>query len=119
MEEKLTYAVIIIRKDGNHIIALESEDYDACHDRWKSLVEQWHKKGGIENPGPFVIEDPIVTAFEPGLISSITIKPLEKDVKRTKRHHNPFENKMQQEGLSSMFSGHPGADQLLDGGFKY
>ena len=94
----MVYAVIILRKDQQHISVMEDTNYSKCLEKWEALHLQWVE--AYKSTSPFILKDPIVTAFEPGLISEIKLVPLmDESVVDT---DNPYQKKMLQRGLSEM-----------------
>lgn len=115
-EEKQVYETIIFRKDGEHISALQSIKFDEAVEKWKELNGQWEE--AIANKKPFKIMNPIVTAFDPGLISEIAVRPLMK-VPESK-YDNPYQQQMMKQGLSNTLrqqGGHPVNSGMLDEGY--
>lgn len=96
--EKLIYALIILRKDGDHINVMEDSNYEKCYERWETLHTEWSTCS--KEIRPFILKDPIVTAFEPILISEIAIRPLLPE--SVINSDNPYQKKMMQSGLSGM-----------------
>lgn len=113
---KPQYAVIIYRTDENHIVTCETEDYDTCYEHWETLVAQWKECGN--SPQPFIVKEPVIDAFAPNLIYSITIR--EKGVASDSggKHPNPYNEQMRKEGFSKTFNNHSQGDSILDGGYK-
>ena len=108
---KMEYELWILRNDENHILVDESEDFDKLHETWKELHSKW-KQCSDEN-APYILEDPIVTAFNPILIREITITI--KQSARKINSNNPYERRMQDQG----FGGTRGvATDLLDQGYR-
>lgn len=125
-EQPKVYQVLIFRKDTSQpMTILESEKFKDCKLKWQELHEQWqtcHKEAK-----PFILEKPIVTAFEPGLISEIVVVPKNEFLVEIDSD-NPYKKEMLQNGLSSTFKGVGGdykqtvnsstfAD-LLDNGYR-
>lgn len=121
-EPKLSYVVLIMRRDDQHITALEDHDFKKCKTLWTKLHKQWqecHKESTV-----FVIEKPLMSAFEPGMISEIKLIPRLEQEQMQVDASNPYMQQMQQQGLGSTLKnknsipdGSPYPD-LLDGGFK-
>src|SRR6266478_10032833 len=93
-ESKQIYEVIMIRSDGNHITAKSTDNYDVCFEAWKILVDKW--ENAVTKKIPFSITEPIVSAFDPGLVMEISIRPLMK-VSESK-YDNPYQKRMMNEG---------------------
>jgi hypothetical protein len=109
---KQVYVVLILRRDLNHITVLETENYDSAFELWTSLKDKWPEK--LKEQKPFELTKPIVSAFDPGLISEIKIETytIQESVA-----HNPYTQEMQKNGLSSTLSKLKTSD-LLDRGYK-
>lgn len=111
-EKKTIYALYIVRNDIGPMGVFESDNYDNVFVKWKELKEMWTT--AIENKVPFEILEPVVTAFDPGLIMEITLKPVVETT--ASRYNNPYERQMVEKGLTSTLkSYHP---ELNDGGYK-
>jgi len=110
-EPKQTYVVNILRRDQAHLSVLESDNFDQALEVYKQLKDKW--KIAIKESVPFELERPIVTAFDPGLIYEINLKPV---VETTDNTNNPYYQRMKREGLGNVLR--PGGD-VLDGGYKY
>ncbi len=111
-EQKMVYEVLVLRTDQNHIVALESNNYDECFNCWVELTSQWEECA--KESKPFQITDPIVTSFSPGMISEIRIVPVTSEEMKSKSH-NPYYNQMMQNGFANTFG--QGVD-MLDQGYK-
>ena len=116
-EEKQVYETVIFRTDGQHISALQSINFDEAVEKWKELNNSW--EDSISNKKPFKLMKPIVTSFDPGLISEIAVRPLVK-VSESK-YDNPYQQQMMKNGLSNMLNqsrgGHPINNGMLDEGY--
>lgn len=110
---KELYRVIIFRRDGNHLEGFESEDFDQAKGKWLEYQEQWVEK--FKEAQPFILEEPVVTAFDPGLILEISVLP----VQEQKQSNNPYKKQMQKEGLTNTLNSMTGTNyNLLDGGYN-
>ena len=72
-ESTQEYVVRMFRKDGEVLDLLKSDDFKKCKALWVNVTKQWqecHKEAQV-----FLLEKPIITAFEPGLISEILVLP--------------------------------------------
>ena len=117
VEEKKVYEVLILRIDDAHITALRSESYDECYEKWQILHKDW-KKSSDENE-PFVMKEPLVTAFNPTLIKEITLVPV--ILQEQNKHNNPYQQEMLDKGLGetlTKYRGKQASGDLLDGGYK-
>lgn len=112
-EQKVVYAVFVLRTDQQHITAIESDNYDECYETWESLHNVW-MEASAENK-PFVMTKPIVTAFHPGLISEITLRPIVEQ--SASKNQNPYQKNMVNNGFSNSFPTGGGVD-LLDNGYN-
>jgi len=99
--DKTIYQVAILRKDNAHIMVKETNNFDECLASWKELQAKW--ADSVKDPKPFVLESPIITAFEPGLIYEITLKPLYPDTAIDS--NNPYQKSMLERGLSNTLQG--------------
>lgn len=110
---KMIYQVLIIRRDGSCINAFESEEFDKSKERWKELKDQWVKN--LKEQTAFELEEPIVTAFDPGLISEVTIAPVQEQHKE----NNPYKERMNRNGLGDSLQNFTGGiDGLKDNGYR-
>ena len=114
---KQLYQVQIIRRDGMHLMGFESENFDEAKEKWKEFQTQWVTK--FKDTEPFVLEDPIVTAFDPGLILEISIVPVSEENKE----HNPYKEAAQKKGLQDALaktttSGGAGTSGVFDQGYR-
>jgi hypothetical protein len=113
-EEKLQlYAVYILKRDNSHITAIETKSFDEAHNLWKELRDKWTK--AIKETLPFELSKPIITAFDPGLIYEITLKPVI-EITDTINPNNPYHQQMIKNGLSSTLNTSRG--EIFDGGYK-
>lgn len=108
-KDKMVYSVIIFRSDEKHIIVLESNDYNKCYEKWKFLQNAW--VDSAKETKPFVLEDPIVTAFAPSLIYEIKVIPVMAE-EMANNSHNPYQQRMNQNGFMNTFPGASGMDLL-------
>lgn len=110
-ETKQSYMVAILRRDGAHLSVLESDNFDQALEVYKQLKDKW--KTAIKENAPFELERPVVTAFDPGLIYEINLKPVVETAENT---NNPYYQEMKRKGLGNTLR--PTGD-MLDGGYKY
>lgn len=99
LPKKLIYAVLVLRTDGEHIQVLESDDYDKCYEKWKTVLQEW--KDAAKELRPFEIIDPIVTAFSPSMIFEVRLIPV--GTEDSNNSHNPYNKKMNEQGFSRTF----------------
>lgn len=112
-EQNPIYAVQILRRDQNHIEVLNSTDFNKCLGRWKELHQLWAESSKEEKP--FVLEDPMLTAFQPGLITEIRLIPITADMQN--QSNNPYHKQMVQNGLGATLPSMSGVD-ILDNGYR-
>lgn len=98
--EEVIYQTVIFRRDGNHIAVVESTDFEKCYKSWEALQAQWAECA--KEVKPFLLKDPVLTAFEPGLIYEITLRPV-MPVTKTVNENNPYAREMLNRGFSSTF----------------
>jgi hypothetical protein len=113
---KQVYAVMVLRRDSDHITAIETEQFDNAYQLWTDLKAKWYDS--IKEQKPFELEKPIVTAFDPGLISEIKILAY---MVQESVASNPYTQEMQKKGLTSALNQFRSAvptDDLLDSGYK-
>jgi hypothetical protein len=113
-EKKQIYEVWILRHDDQHIRCISENSYDKCYESWKKLVGEW--KLSISEKVPFSMSTPVVTAFDPGLIKEITLRPLIQ-VEESK-YDNPYQQKMMRDGLANTLKGVGTVPDILDGGYR-
>lgn len=108
-KEKLVYSVVILRQDQQHISVIDSIDYDKCYARWVSLQIEWAQAS--KDQRPFILEDPVVTAFTPSMIYEIKLIPIMTEEMASKSH-NPYQQQMNKQGFGNVFPGASGTDLL-------
>jgi hypothetical protein len=104
------YVVLILKRTGDHVQVLETDNFDKAHSLWKELLEKWetcHKETKA-----FVLETPIVTAFEPGQITEITVMPV---TKQKSDSNNPYVKDMLNKGFSKTFNNFARGEMLDEG----
>lgn len=109
MKDKLVYSVVILRQDGNHIQVVESTEYNKCYDKWRSLQIEW--ASASKEQRPFILEDPVVTAFTPSLVYEIKLIPVMTEEMASKSN-NPYQQRMNQQGFGQTFPSAGGIDLL-------
>lgn len=117
--EEQVLQVLLYRKDQiEPIVIMESTDFSECKKVWKSLIDTWTK--AHKEAEPFVLEKPIVTAVEPGIIGEIKIFP-KKELKMNIDPNNPYQKRMMQVGLSDMKNVRQNIynSELMDEGFNF
>lgn len=117
-KEQLTYSVVIYRKDNNHIIVSETVEYKQAETLWEELQQKWqtaHKEAI-----PYILKEPEITAFEPGLIFEIKIEAQTMNTINNMNHDNPYVKRMMKQGFSNTFSSQgQNLVDLLDQGRSY
>ncbi len=98
--EEVIYQTLILRRDGNHIAVIESVEFEKCYAMWEQLQNQWAECA--KEVKPFVIKDPVLTAFEPGLIYEITLRPV-MPMTKAMNENNPYARNMLDRGFSNTF----------------
>ena len=100
-ESKTIYGLFILKRDGEHIVVSESDNYDEVFESWKNLKDQW--TSCVQESKPFELIKPVVTAFDPNLIYEITVKPVV-ETTATNKNYNPYREQMHKEGFSNAFA---------------
>lgn len=109
---KLTYGVWLLKRDQEHIQVLETQNFDEADKLWTELHEKWATC--LHEEKPFVLRSPVITAFDPGLVYEVTLRPITLN-ESDKTSDNPYHAKMRKEGFSSAFKS---SGDVLDGGYK-
>ena len=102
-EQQMVYGVLICRSDGQHIEAIESTDYKKCYECWQSLNKEW--ASAAKDQRPFVLEDPVVTAFSPSMIYEIKLIPIMSQEMAQSATNNPYAKRMTEQGFGKTFPG--------------
>ena len=113
-EKKQLYEVWIIRYNDEPISILATDKYDTAYERWTELKDIWIN--AIKEKIPFVLEKPLVTAFDPGTIKEVTVRPVMKVAES--KYENPYQQSMLQNGLTKTLR-NPGnilSSEILDEG---
>ena len=113
---KQEYEVVIFRKDGQNLSCFKSFEYSKCKENWQEYLEKWSACAKETIPFSLVVTgpEPLVTAFEPGMISEIKILPVQEHQQPS---DNPFANQMQQQGLHNTMRGYNQGPDILDNGY--
>jgi hypothetical protein len=120
-ENVLSYAVVVYRKDNEHIIVQKASDFTEAKKLWRELQEKWvtaHKE-----VTPFILDGADIlcdiTCFEPGLIKEIKLEAVSGNSTQG-MEDNPYMKRMMQQGLAKSLQnpGRTGMD-LLDNGYKF
>ena len=94
------YEVQILRTDGKHIAVNQYRVLEEAKKSWAKLTKNW--EDSTKDHRPFVITEPNVSAFSPGLIYEITIAEIPTNVMGDE--DNPYMRSMRDSGFSSSFS---------------
>lgn len=100
LEHNLNYEVVILRTDGQHISTPMTQDYDKCFEVWEQITNEW--TNAAKEQRPFILRDPIITAFAPALIFEVRLLPVTGQ-ETTSKTYNPYSQKMQEQGFSRTF----------------
>jgi len=112
-EKATTYGALVKKRDGDFIVAIESNDYDEVFEEWQKLKDQW--ADCVKESKPFELTSPIVTAFDPNLIYEITVQPVVETT--SSKHANPYKAAMQQHGFSNTVGNSQILSDVKDGGY--
>lgn len=99
---KMVYGVIICRSDAQHIIVMEDPNYDKCFKVWEDLHSRWTTAAKEQHP--FVLTQPLVTAFAPSMIYEIKLVPMNTE-ENASQSHNPYYKAMNEQGFTRTFLG--------------
>lgn len=112
MTEKQRYAVLVLKRDQDHVSVMDTDKFEEADKKWSELTLQWTEC--LHEQKPFQLRKPLITAFDPGLIYEITVRPVSDVIKNP---DNPYQQDMQRRGFSATF-GNKGGSEMLDGGYK-
>lgn len=115
-EKKQLYEVWIVKHNDEPIIAMNTNQYDKSFEKWKELTDAW--VNALRDKTPFILNSPIVTAFDPGAVKEITIRPV-MEVAESK-YANPYQQKMMKDGLTNTLRsvGNLVNTDILDEGYR-
>lgn len=108
------YELYIKRKNEDHLSIEIGEDFTKLKSAWERLHKEWTES--ISEKRPFVIETPVVTAFDPGLINEISLAPYTGQQERDPL--NPYERQMQIDGFGKSINNFNNTHQSLDQGYR-
>jgi len=117
---ELVYALVVYRKDNEHIIVRRVTDFHEAKKLWTDLQNKWIQAHKDEIPfildGVDILCD--ITCFEPGLIKEIKLEAVSGNSTQGIQD-NPYAKRMLQQGFSKSISpqGRAGMD-LLDNGYN-
>ena len=112
-EKSQAYGALILKRDGDFIVAIESDNYDEVYETWQKLKDQWAEC--VKESKPFELTSPIVTAFDPNLIYEITVKPVVETA--SNKHNNPYKAAMQKHGFANTLGNSQILSDVKDGGY--
>ena len=115
-EQKQVYEVWILRYQDEPLSVFSTDKYDAAYERWNELKDVW--VSAIKDKIPFILTKPIVTAFDPGTIKEVTLRPVMQMAES--KYENPYQQQMLRDGLTKTLR-NPGnvlSSELLDEGFQ-
>lgn len=102
-EPKQVLQVLLYRKDeAEPTVIMESDNFAQCKKVWKQLIEKWTK--AHKEAEPFVLESPIVTAIEPGIVAEIKVFP-KMEPQLQIDPNNPYQRDMLNRGLAQSMRG--------------
>jgi hypothetical protein len=113
METKQTYAVFLMKRDQEHLMVLETEQFEEADKKWFEMRDLWTEC--LKSQTPFTLRSPMITAFDPGMIYEISLVPKIK-TETVRNPANPYAQRMNKEGLAATM-GNRGSE-MLDGGFN-
>lgn len=96
-EKKQIYEVWIIKYNDEPISILATDKYDESYEKWKFLTDVW--VNALKDKTPFIITNPVVTAFDPGTVKEITVRPVMKVAES--KYENPYHQQMMKNGLGN------------------
>jgi hypothetical protein len=105
------FSLVLLRKDQDHIHILETQNEKEVLVVWKELVNAW--KTCVKEVIPFTLDKPLVTAFDPGLISEIKILTKEMGLS-----DNPYKKEMLDKGFGNTLNNYTRTSDILDSGYK-
>jgi hypothetical protein len=112
-EKKDLYEVWIVKYNDEPISVISTDKYDAAYERWEQLKDIW--VNAIKDKVPFVLTKPIVTAFDPGTIKEVTLRPVMKMTES--KYENPYQQQMLKSGLTQTLRNSVPQHPILDGGY--
>lgn len=116
-EKKQIYEVILLKHNQEHIVVISTDKYDTAFEKWEQLTKTWTE--ALKDKVPLIIKDPIVTAFDPGLVKEITVRPIMEVLES--KYENPYQQSMMKNGLSKVLrntQNSSGSPDLLDEGYN-
>lgn len=116
-ERKQIYEVWIVKYNDEPISVLTTNKYDESYEKWQELTNTWIS--ALKDKTPFIITSPVVTAFDPGTVKEITVRPVMK-ISESK-YENPYQQQMMKVGLGNTLKTNMGNSinsELLDEGYS-
>ena len=95
MAGNLIYQVLILRVDGNHMVAFKSENQEEANTAYKGLELEW--KNSTAEKRPFQVLNQMHSML-PSLISELKVETLSAD--EYQKQSNPYYDQMNKNGLS-------------------
>jgi len=96
---------------------LKMKNFDLAHQKWKELADKWVKC--LHEKLPFILESPIVTAFDPTFVYEIIVKPQTVSSNLESSVNNPYTKDMLANGFTNTFAKNSlNSNGLLDRGYN-
>jgi len=114
-DRQISYGLFILLRDRQEsLLVCETSDFSEIKTKWHELTELWAEC--IEKQKPFKLEEPRLTAFDPGLIKEITIHAA--DATSKVDQSNPYKKNMVNKGFTESLKNNSTYPDLLDNGYK-
>lgn len=109
------YAVCLFRRNSEEPLVLTQADkFEDAKKVWNFAHEEW--KNSVTEKRPFILEQPIVTAFDPSLVLEILVTPIRSQARKSS---NPYERATQRHGFTEVFNNPTGTvGDLTDQGYR-
>ena len=116
-KETKTYEVVLYKSNSGPLLVHTDNNKERAKQLVLKLSEQWTKC--IKDQTPFLLESPIFSSFDPGLIREISV--IESTL--ATGADNPYQQEMVNKGFTESFKSQTKVNQspyseLLDKGFK-
>lgn len=112
-EKKQIYEVWIVKYNDDPISVFSTDKYDAAYERWGELKDTWIN--ALKDKIPFILTKPVVTAFDPGTIKEIAVRPIIQMAES--KYDNPYQKDMIKNGFAKTLRNPTPASDLLDDGY--
>lgn len=114
-EKKQLYEVWIVKYNDEPISVMSTDKYDESYEKWIELKDTW--MNALKEKTPFILTSPVVTAFDPGTIKEVTIRPVMQVAES--KYNNPYHQQMLRDGLGKTLrnSGNMLSSDILDEGY--